>query len=620
MIRSRLLGVVATVVMSVLLAVPATAADQALPIVSIDTSAFPEVRMVVAAPAGLRDETLTASAFGVTENGQDRDVQLEPLPPGQVEVGLVIDTSASMAGAPLVAAKAAAQSLLAQLPASVPVSVVGFGRAPEVVSARSLDRTAQSAAITALRARGPTALYDALTTALTQLPADTSTRRALVLLTDGGDTASTTTLEATADALDAADVPLFAVELRSPESNSVALNRLTSASSGQVVQAEDPAALAGAFDVVAAQLVRRYVLTYRSEARGTTNVDVTLEASDVRATAHRQVELPAEPLPSLTPPRAAEATPSAPLGLWALILGGILCAAALFVLLLGLFGSRPPRARGLTARRRTLGLADAADRAESLGDKVLRRRGGARVSGALEAAGVDVRPGELVAGVVVLDLALLALGWLLIGPLGGLLMAGAVPLLAMGVLRFLAGRRRKRFSDQLPETLQLLSGSLRAGHGLAQGIDTIAREAESPTAEEFRRLTIEARLGRDFVDALGALADRMGGPDFRWVIQAIEIQRDVGGDLAEVLDTVADTIRDRTRIRRQASALSAEGRMSAWVLIALPFGLAAVMAVTNPGFLSPLFRTGTGQVLLAVGAALMVVGALWLKKIVKPIF
>ena len=199
-------------------------------------------------------------------------------------------------------------------------------------------------------------------------------------------------------------------------------------------------------------------------------------------------------------------------------------------------------------------------------------------------------------------------------------MAVAVPLLGIGGLRFLAERRRKRFSDQLPETLQLLSGSLRAGHGLAQGIDTIAREAESPTAEEFRRLTIEARLGRDFVDALRALADRMGGPDFQWVIQAIEIQRDVGGDLAEVLDTVADTIRDRTRIRRQASALSAEGRMSAWVLMALPFGLAAVMAVTNPGFLSPLFRTGTGQALLAVGAALMVVGGLWLKKIVKPIF
>jgi tight adherence protein B len=148
----------------------------------------------------------------------------------------------------------------------------------------------------------------------------------------------------------------------------------------------------------------------------------------------------------------------------------------------------------------------------------------------------------------------------------------------------------------------------------------VGREAESPTAEEFRRLTIETRLGRDFVESLSALADRVGSDDFQWVVQAIEIQREVGGDLAEVLDTVAGTIRDRTRIRRQVSALSAEGRMSAWVLMILPFGLAAVMAVTNPKYLGPLFHSGKGHVLLAVGAALLVAGGLWLRRIVKPVF
>jgi tight adherence protein B len=172
----------------------------------------------------------------------------------------------------------------------------------------------------------------------------------------------------------------------------------------------------------------------------------------------------------------------------------------------------------------------------------------------------------------------------------------------------------------LPETLQILAGSLRAGHGLAQGIDTVAREAESPTSEEFRRLTVEARLGRDFVEALGALADRVGSEDFRWMVQAVEIQREVGGDLASILDTVADTVRDRTRVRRQVSALSAEGRMSAYVLMVLPFGLGAIMAVTNRGYLSPLYDSGTGLRLLAVGAVLLTVGGLWLRRIVKPTF
>jgi tight adherence protein B len=202
----------------------------------------------------------------------------------------------------------------------------------------------------------------------------------------------------------------------------------------------------------------------------------------------------------------------------------------------------------------------------------------------------------------------------------GLVLGVAVPLLVRVVLNFMAGRRRKRFSDQLSDTLQILSGTLRAGHGLAQGIDAVGREAESPTAEEFRRLTIETRLGRDFIEALSALADRIGSDDFQWIVQAIEIQRDVGGDLAEVLDTVAGTIRDRTRIRRQVSALSAEGRMSAWVLMILPFGLGGMMEVTNPDYVSPLFGSSTGYKLLAVAAVLLIVGGLWLRRIVRPVF
>ncbi len=290
-------------------------------------------------------------------------------------------------------------------------------------------------------------------------------------------------------------------------------------------------------------------------------------------------------------------------------------------LLLASFVFRAPRAVGLAPRRRGVGLAGAAGRAEAIGDNVLRRRGRAEaLTAALDAAGIDVRPGELLVAVTVATVVGLVAAWALVAPVVGLVVGAAVPLLVRMAIDFLAARRRRKFSDQLADTLQILAGSLRAGHGLAQGIHTVGVEAESPTAEEFRRLTIETRLGRDLVDALTGLADRVGGDDFRWVVQAIEIQRDVGGDLSEVLDTVASTIRDRTRIRRQVSALSAEGRMSAWVLMLLPFGLAGVMYVTNPAFLSPLFHSGPGYKLLAVGAALLVVGGLWLRRIVKPIF
>jgi tight adherence protein B len=201
----------------------------------------------------------------------------------------------------------------------------------------------------------------------------------------------------------------------------------------------------------------------------------------------------------------------------------------------------------------------------------------------------------------------------------GMLLAVAVPVGAKVALDLLAKRRRDRFADQLPETLQLLAGSLRAGNALAQAIDTVAREAQSPTSEEFRRLTIETRLGRDFGEALAALGDRVGSVDFRWVVQAVDIQREVGGDLAQILDSVAATMRDRQRVRRQVSALSAEGRMSAWVLIALPFALAGLMAVTNAAYLRPL-GSGVGLLLLAAGGLLQLGGVVWLRRIVKPVF
>ena len=519
-------------------------------------------------------------------------------------------------GAPLAAAKAAAWKFLAQLPPAAVVSVVGFGASPTVVSTRSTDRGDQSWAVANLGAGGGTALYDALGTALAQLPpAGTGVRRVIVLLSDGGDTASTATLEATATALAASGAALFAVELRTIESNPEALARLA-AGSGGVTAASDPASLTAAFDAVARKLVRQYGVTYRSAAHGGADVDVVLEAQGVRASARARLELPPAPASGSTPA-------GAPLGGWVLLLGGGLCGAALLMLLLGLvgsLGSRAPKARGLApAKTRPTAFSGAAKRAEVLGERVLRRRGGvASVSGALDAAGLDVRPGELFLGVFAADLAIVTLASLLVGPLAGVLLFVMVPLVARLAIDVLARRRRKKFTDQLAETLQILAGTLRAGHGLSQGIDTVSREAEAPTAEEIRRVAVEIRLGRDLVEALSSLADRMGSEDFRWVVQAIEIQRDVGGDLAEVLDSVASTIRDRTR--RQVAALSAEGRMSAWVLMVLPFGLAGVMAFTNKAYLSPLFGSPKGFKLLGVGAVLLVVGGLWLRRIVKPTF
>ncbi len=617
------------VVVALALAAPA-GADEVLTVVSTDVSAYPLVRLVVAAPSRLGTQA-PASAFVLREAGVAQAVTVDALPVDQLDVALVIDTSGSMAGAPLAAAKAAASSFLGQLPATATVSVVGFGGTPAVVSPRSANRVAQLNAVGALTAGGQTALYDAIGRGLAQL--GTGGRRVVVVLSDGGDTASVATLDTTVGALTGAGVTLFAVGLTTPESNPAALARLATASGGRAVAASDPTGLAGAFDAIAGQLVRQYTLSYQSGGHGGTDVEVVVEAGGARATGTSRLTLPAAPVvgpavtvaPAVEPavPAVAPASTAAPGAgaTWALVLGGALVGLGLLGLGLAAFGARSPRARGLAPRRRSAGVADMARRAGTLGERVLSRSGGlGPVNAALETAGVDVRAGELLLGMAGAFVLAAGAGWALLGPLGGAILGMVVPVAMRIGLDVMGRRRRRRFDDQLAETLQIISGSLRAGHGLAQAIDTVGRQAEAPTAEEFRRLAIETRLGRDFIDALTSLAARMGSDDFRWVCQAMEIQREVGGDLAEILDNVANTTRDRTRIRRQVSALSAEGRMSAWVLMILPFGLGGMMAVTNRSYLSPLFGTGTGYLLLAIGAGLLVVGGLWLRQIVKPIF
>ena len=608
--------------------VPAVSADEALTVVNTDAAGYPDVRMVVAVPAALGDPTQPGATVSVTEAGASRRATLEALPVEGLEVALVIDTSGSMTGAPLAAAKTAAQAFLTKLPAGVPVSVVGFGASASVVSPRSTNRTPQLAAVRALSAGGQTALYDALRVALTQLQLPgAGARQMVVLLTDGGDTASTATLDATADALAKAKVPLFAVELRTSESSPAALAKLTSASGGRVVPAADPASLSGAFDEVAAQAGSPVLpdLPLRGQRRHRRRRGRRGEGRPGQHQGAPRLPCCRPDHAGLRDARHCRPAPGGHAGSHRRLGPG------------GRWGARRPRPPGPPPAVRREPHAEGAgpdrsppagldfsrmtDRAEWVSDTLLRKRGGvAAVSKVLELAGIDLRPGELFAGIAAGFMALLALGWLLFNPVVGLVLALMVPFGARVVVRIMAAQRRKKFAAQLPETLQILAGSLRAGHGLAQGIETVAREAESPTAEEFRRLTIETRLGRDFVESMGALAERVDSEDFGWVVQAVTIQREVGGDLAAILDTVANTVRDRARIKLQVSSLSAEGRLSAVVLMILPFGLGSMMAVTNRKYMEPLFTTGTGYKLLAMAAVLLTVGGLWLKKIVKPIF
>ncbi len=178
-------------------------------------------------------------------------------------------------------------------------------------------------------------------------------------------------------------------------------------------------------------------------------------------------------------------------------------------------------------------------------------------------------------------------------------------------------RRRKKFESLLPETLQLISGSLSAGLSLAQSIDTVVKEGEDPVASEFRRVLVETRLGISLDDALEGIADRFDSKDFSWVIMAIRIQRQVGGNLAELLDKVAGTMREREYMRRQVAALAAEGKLSAWVLGGLPPGFMVYLLLTKRDFVMPMFTEPIGWLMLGGAVVLLSVGIFWMSRIVK---
>jgi tight adherence protein B len=207
--------------------------------------------------------------------------------------------------------------------------------------------------------------------------------------------------------------------------------------------------------------------------------------------------------------------------------------------------------------------------------------------------------------------------------LGGGSLGLGVLFLALGAvgpwfyLGFKRSRRRKAFERSLPDTLQLMSGSLAAGLSLAQSVDTIVREGNEPVSSEFRRVLVETRLGVALEDALDGVAERFESKDFAWVVMAIRIQRQVGGNLAELLDTVAATMREREYMRRQVAALAAEGKLSAIVLAGLPPLFMLYLLMTRRDYVMVMFSDPVGWLMLGGAGLLLGVGTLWMSRLVK---
>ena len=303
----------------------------------------------------------------------------------------------------------------------------------------------------------------------------------------------------------------------------------------------------------------------------------------------------------------------------ALTVGSVLLGiAAVLIIILSLLPSNrlPLERRRFNPDEAEAGITKLADRVTDLIGRFL----GARADGPNEhlvEAGINMPLKEVVVIIAAGSLAGFAFGLVVGQILLAIVLALVVPILGRMVFSVLAERRRKKFEQQLGETLQMLAGSLRAGYSLPQAISTVAQEGEDPTSTEFTRVTNEVRVGRSLTEALDDVAVRMRNEDFYWVTQAIGINREVGGNLAEVLDNVSSTIRGRAEIKRQVASLAADGKLSAIVLMLLPFVVALFLAFLSPAYIGRLVTSTIGWIMLAAGAIMLTIGGVWLNKLIN---
>jgi tight adherence protein B len=598
---------------------------------------------------------LSAEDFDIVGAEAGLIPQVRPVSTEGVQVVLAIDTSGSMRGAAIDEAKSAAAAFLDSMPAGVEVGVVSAGAGAQVIVPITADHAAVRAGIEGLVAEGETAVYDAIAASIDLLAQrQQSSDRIVVVMTDGADTVSTNSLGAVLERITESGITLHGVSLETAESQLAALDQLAGAAvSGLVLPAIDPAALSEAFGQLTSAVTSRYEITF-VVAESATEVSIGVVGSPAApivvtdATWGQEFAQSGGAAPEITvpigvapvdSPRILVSAPEAsivepPSGLFADVPQrlGVICIAIAF-LLVGMVLMWPvPEPTRMERRRKDLAhrhrpgpknsvkgtrFGVLAEMLERVG-----RRGGKRstVDVLLEQAGAPWRPGEYMVIVGGVSCAAGFSGIVLNGPVLGLVFVALGPLMGRLYLARRASQRRRLFAEQLGPALQLLAGNLRVGHGMLAAVDSVARESIAPSAEEFQRVVAEVRLGRSLSDSLHAMSDRLESEDLDWVAQAVEIQREVGGDLAEVLDNVAETLSERARLARHVESLAADGKMSSLVMIALPFVVGGLISLKTPAYLAPLVLRSGGRVLLGIAIMLLVGGAAWLIKLTKVVF
>jgi tight adherence protein B len=611
--------------LAALIIVPAALA--AGEIKAVDTGGFPRIQATVVAPS------TTTQAPGLTENGKPVAGLTATNLGASKSVVIAIDRSQSMAGEALAQATAAARAFVGAKPPADRVSVLAFGsKAVSLTgfSTSTIDADSALRNVTADTAPG-TALYDAAVEGSNMLGAETMPARVLILLTDGSNAAPEgASLDAAVQAANAAGVTVYAIGIEGGQFSPDQLKQIVSETNGQYYGAASPAVLSDVYNSIAEDLRRTWQLQYLTNARPGDQLELTVKfpgGDDVTKTVTA---------PGQAPPAPAGPSPVLPdffyTSDWGLpVLAGVV---GLLVLLAVAFGLAAPKGAWLKGRlephvaghKRQVVKRERESRKVALFAPLFRAtesvfgqfRHWKKLDRVLQRADLPLKAAEfayiMVAAGLVASFAAAFLEppiWVfLIAFIGGALIPYAV----------VAHKARKRlgaFEEQLPDILVTMAASLKAGHSFRQGMQSVVDEAVDPAAREFKRVLAEARLGRPMDDALTEMATRIGSKNFEFVMSAVTIQRQVGGSLAGLFDMVADTVRQRQQFRRKIKGLTAMGRMSAYVLVGLPFVVGVAIYLINRPYMEPLLYTSTGHKLILLIFVMMGIGSAILKKIVS---
>jgi tight adherence protein B len=623
-LRARHAFLVALLALAGLLAPAAGAVDE-LRLTEAGGTRFPDRSYVLSLPEGM---SLDESRVRILENGEPVD-QLSVVPAdeaaeGEFGVVLVIDASNSMRGTAIAGAVEAARAFAEQRSPNQLVAVLVFNSASSVL----LPFTADQGEIEAALAQPPalahgTHVYDAVDAALGLLREAEIAAGSVVVLSDGADTGSAASLTDVAGRARADGVRVFSVGLRSRGFDFAALERLAAGAGGTYTEAASSADLARVFDELGARLASEYLVRYRSGTKPDSDVHVAVRVDGVDGIAT-----------SLYTSPALDATPSPPYHhslaerFWRSP-AGMLTVAAVCALLTGLVLMALLRPRRRTLRRRmsefvSLPLARRDEENASGTELVLaqaeksfeRTRWWSRFKEELELGEVTIAPIQIVAWTAI---ATALAAWLLFVLLGTPLvlpLALGVPLIVRSQVKRRVERQRRLFADQLPDNLQVLASALRAGHSLVGALSVVVEDCPEPSRGEFRRVIADEQLGVSLEDAFGVVAHRMANRDLDQVALVAALQQETGGNTAEVLDSVTETIRERFELRRLVKTLTTQGRMSRWVVSFLPVGLLVLITAINPEYMAPLYTHPLGRVLLLVAGLMVVAGSLVIRRII----